>query len=106
MFLCQLRVPLGHFDVRMTEDLRQLVEVAAVHHEPRGKAVAQVVEPEVRDAGQLQYGLETSFHSLPFPFGAALRRKMRSSPIEGPEVRLQFAFALKKFNKPDFLGRD
>jgi tetratricopeptide (TPR) repeat protein len=43
----ELGVTLGHLDVRVTENLRKLVEIAAVHHVPGREGVAQVVKPEV-----------------------------------------------------------
>ena len=60
----QLGVPLRHFDVRVAQDLGQLVKISAVHHVPRGEGVPQIVEAETLDTGQLQDGFKT----LP-PFG-------------------------------------
>ena len=58
VLLGQLGIPLGHPDVRMTENLGQLIQIPAVHHVPRGEAVSQVMEAEVLQARQLQYRLE------------------------------------------------
>src|SRR5438046_3427108 len=50
MFLRQLRVALGHLDIRVTKNLREFVEVAAVHHEPGRESVAPM--PSAADSAR------------------------------------------------------
>jgi aryl-alcohol dehydrogenase-like predicted oxidoreductase len=42
----QLRVTFRHFDIRVSEDLGKLVEIAAVHHVPTREGVTQIVKAE------------------------------------------------------------
>src|SRR5215204_4395889 len=57
MVLRQLRITLGHFYIRVAQDLCQLVKVATVHHVPRCKRVAQIVETKVFSGGISQYSM-------------------------------------------------
>jgi hypothetical protein len=46
----QLGITLGHLDIRVTKNLRKLVEIAAVHHVPGRKRVTEAVEIEYKEA--------------------------------------------------------
>jgi len=58
-------VALSPLDVGMSENLGQLVQIAAVHHVPGSESVTQVVEPEVRYLRSPEQILEPSFESAP-----------------------------------------
>ena len=51
MMARQLRIPLGHFNVGVAQDLGEFVEVPAVHHVPTCEGVTQIMEPEIADLG-------------------------------------------------------
>lgn len=65
MCASQLGIALGHLDVRVTEHLRQIVQVPAVHHVPGGEGVTQVMEPEVPNLRPLGANPQTTLQSLP-----------------------------------------
>jgi hypothetical protein len=46
MRFSKLGVSFGHFDVRMPEDLCELVEVPAVHHVPRCERMPEIMKTE------------------------------------------------------------
>lgn len=69
----ELGIALSHLDIRVTENLRKLVEIAAVHHVPGRKRVTQIVEPEILNLCSFEQRCETPLQSLPpalvAPFG-------------------------------------
>ena len=88
---CKVGVTLRHLDVRVTKQFRELVEIAARHHVPGRKGVAQIVEPEVSNAGSCENILEAPF-SLCLPLRSPLvGGKMRSSPIAAGYRRISSA---------------
>lgn len=54
MLLRQPRITLGHLNIRVAQDLCQIVKVATVHHVPRCKRVTQIVETEIFDPGSFE----------------------------------------------------
>jgi hypothetical protein len=73
----QFGVTFGHLDIRVLHELRQLVEVAAVHHLPGCKGMTQIVEPEVMYVHSLEQVLKTSLQSLTLAARATLWGKIR-----------------------------
>ena len=47
----------GHLDIRVAQELRDLVEIAAVHNVPGRESVTEVVETKVFDLCQLDLSL-------------------------------------------------
>src|SRR5258706_9285885 len=72
MSLAQLGVSFGHPNIRMTQDLSQLVQISAVHHVPRGERMPEIVKTEFPDTGEVQQGFETLLHPLAISFRAEL----------------------------------
>jgi hypothetical protein len=79
----QLGIALGHLDIRMAEDFRELVKIAAVHHEPGRKCVTEIVESEILNPGPLEQVFKTSLHALPSTRCPWLRRKSSVTPGSG-----------------------
>src|ERR1700690_4135966 len=75
MFPRQLRIAFGHLNVRVAEDFRKLVKIAAVHHVPGCKRVTQIVEAEILNTRPFKQVLDTSFHALPSAYGPRFRRE-------------------------------
>jgi len=74
MCLSQLGVSLGHPNVRMPQDLGQFVQISAMHHEPRGERVPEIMETEVLNTRKRKDGFEAALYSLPFAFRVTTRR--------------------------------
>ena len=56
MLRTQMRVPLGFLEPRMTQNLLQIVEAAAVHHKMGRKSVSQVMETVMLTKARLLLG--------------------------------------------------
>src|SRR5438034_1335365 len=75
----EVRVLLGHADLRVSEDLRERQQVAPPHHEPRGEVVAAIVEVPVIELGPLH--------------GRLPRRAARGASRPDPETGRRIASA-------------
>ncbi len=60
----QLCIAFRHLDIRVPEDLRQLIKITAVPHVPGCEGVTQIVEPEISDGCSFEQIIETSIQSL------------------------------------------
>src|SRR5580700_9821658 len=75
MRLSQLGVSFRHPNVRMTEDLRQFIQISAVHHVPRGERVPEIMKTEVFNFRKLKERFKAAFNALPFALCTTLRRE-------------------------------
>ena len=59
----QFGIVLGHLDVRMAENLRKLVKIAAIHHVPGRKRLAEIVKTKIPNPRPFLQVFRTSFHA-------------------------------------------
>jgi hypothetical protein len=94
----QVRVAQNHRHGGVAQDLVDILQRRAVHDEPRGAGVAQVVEAEIREAGLPYNAIDLDLPRLaPKPLRwnrwlrAATRSNARSSVIAMAGARTPFA---------------
>ena len=73
VFASQFGLTLSHLDIGATENLRELVEIAKIHHVPGCEGITQIVEPEVLNRCSSEQVFEAPLQSL----ASALRALFR-----------------------------
>ena len=77
-------VAFRHLDIRVTEDLRKLVKITAVHHVPGREGMAQIVKPEIRILALISKSSKLAFIRLRLPTAFARSGKTGPSSFHIP----------------------